>query len=160
MPLPLIVTCFSKIQTGFAFPVPANLGSPGKRAVKRVCVCVCVTDDKSNNYLEVPDAHLAGETTGCKDVAAWRVKRDTPRRAWMTVQRVRTFACLHTCDADRVVTMRWRYPSATQQTIDTVRRHSTHPQLGNGMSVLCKYSIATYFGQQRKQMSGFLTKLE
>jgi len=23
--------------------VPAHLGSPGKRAVKRVCVCVCVS---------------------------------------------------------------------------------------------------------------------
>jgi len=32
--------CFSKIQIGFAFLVPAHLGSPGKRAVKRVCVCV------------------------------------------------------------------------------------------------------------------------
>jgi len=38
MPLPLIVSCFSKIQIGFAFLVPAHPGSPGKRAVKRVCV--------------------------------------------------------------------------------------------------------------------------
>ena len=46
MPLPLTVCCFSKIQIGFTFLVPAHLGSPGKRAVKRVCVCahacVCV----------------------------------------------------------------------------------------------------------------------
>ena len=42
MPLPLTVSCFTKIQTGFTFLVPAHLGSPGKRAVKRVCVCVCV----------------------------------------------------------------------------------------------------------------------
>ena len=42
MPLPLIVSCFSKIQIGFTFLVPAHLGSPCKRAVKRVCVCVCV----------------------------------------------------------------------------------------------------------------------
>jgi len=43
MPLPLTVTCFSKIQIGFTFLVPAHLGSPGQRAVKRVCVngCVC-----------------------------------------------------------------------------------------------------------------------
>jgi len=41
MPLPLTVSCFSKIQIGFAFLVPAHPGSPGKRAVKRVCVCVC-----------------------------------------------------------------------------------------------------------------------
>ena len=40
MPLPLTVSCFSKIQIGFTFLVPAHLGSPGKRAVERVCVCV------------------------------------------------------------------------------------------------------------------------
>ena len=41
MPLPLTVSCFSKIQIGFTFLVPAHPGSPGKRAVKQVCVCVC-----------------------------------------------------------------------------------------------------------------------
>ena len=40
MPLLLTVSCFSKIQIGFTFLVPAHLGSPGQRAVKRVCVCV------------------------------------------------------------------------------------------------------------------------
>jgi len=40
MPLPLTVSCFSKIQLGFTFLVPAHPGSPGKRAVKWVCVCV------------------------------------------------------------------------------------------------------------------------
>ena len=38
MPLPLAVSCFSKIQIGFTFLVPAHPGSPGQRAVKRVCV--------------------------------------------------------------------------------------------------------------------------
>jgi len=38
MPLPLTISGFSKIQIGFTFLVPAHLGSPGKRAVKRVCV--------------------------------------------------------------------------------------------------------------------------
>ena len=38
MPLPLTVSCFSKIQIGFTFLVPAHPDSPGKRAVKRVCV--------------------------------------------------------------------------------------------------------------------------
>ena len=42
MPLPLTVSCFSKIQIGFTFLVPAHPGSPGQRAVKRVYVCVCV----------------------------------------------------------------------------------------------------------------------
>jgi len=34
MPLPLSVSCFSEIQIGFTFLVPAHPGSPGKRAVK------------------------------------------------------------------------------------------------------------------------------
>ena len=38
MPLPLTVSYFSKIQIGFTFLVPANPGSPGKRAVKQLCV--------------------------------------------------------------------------------------------------------------------------
>ena len=41
MPLPLTVSCFSEIQIGFTFLVPAHPGSPGKRAVKwYVCVCM------------------------------------------------------------------------------------------------------------------------
>ena len=40
MPLPLTVSCFSKIQIGFALLVLAHLGSPGKRAAKRVCVLI------------------------------------------------------------------------------------------------------------------------
>ena len=40
MPLPLTVSCFSKIQIGFTFLVPAHLVSPGQRAVKWLCVCL------------------------------------------------------------------------------------------------------------------------
>jgi len=42
MPLPLTVSCFSKIQIGFAFLVPAYPGSFGQRAVKLVCVIVVI----------------------------------------------------------------------------------------------------------------------
>jgi len=38
MPLPLNASCFSKIQLGFTLLVLAHLGSPGKRAIKRVFV--------------------------------------------------------------------------------------------------------------------------
>ena len=41
MPLPLTVSCFSKIQIGFTFLVLAHPGSPG--AFKWVCVCVNTT---------------------------------------------------------------------------------------------------------------------
>ena len=45
MPLPLTVSCSSEIQIGFTFLVPVHLGSPGKRAVKWVCVwCVSNTN--------------------------------------------------------------------------------------------------------------------
>ena len=40
MPLPLTVSCFSKIQIGFTFLVPAYLGSP--KGPLNECVSVCV----------------------------------------------------------------------------------------------------------------------
>jgi len=40
MPLQLTVSCFSKIQIGFTILVPAHLGSRGKRAIKRVYICM------------------------------------------------------------------------------------------------------------------------
>jgi len=36
MPLPLTVSCSSKIQIGFTYLVPADPSSPGQRAIKRV----------------------------------------------------------------------------------------------------------------------------
>jgi len=43
MPLPLTVSCFSKIQIGFTFLVPAHPGvCVCVRACVRACVCVCV----------------------------------------------------------------------------------------------------------------------
>ena len=51
MPLPLTVSCFSKIQIGFIFLVPAHLGSPGERAIKRVCVSMYVNSKGPLNGL-------------------------------------------------------------------------------------------------------------
>ena len=55
MPLPLTVSCFSKIQIDFTFLVPAHPGSPGQRTVKRVCVCssiiMCHTEIVHGNSL-------------------------------------------------------------------------------------------------------------
>jgi len=71
MPLPLTVSCFRKIQTGFTFLVPAHLGSPGKRAVKRVCVCVCY-----NNIL--------GRIT-CTECKMWPLATDVPAACYVYV---------------------------------------------------------------------------
>ena len=38
MPLPLTISCFSKIQIGFTFLVPAHPGCPGKWLLNGVCV--------------------------------------------------------------------------------------------------------------------------
>jgi len=46
MPLTLTVSCFGKIQIAFTFLVPAHPCGPGKRAVKRVCVCVMVVTNR------------------------------------------------------------------------------------------------------------------
>ena len=43
MPLPLTVCCFSNIQIGFTFLVPADPGSPGKGPLN-VCVCAFSID--------------------------------------------------------------------------------------------------------------------
>ena len=67
MPLPLTVSCFSKIQIRFTFLVPADLVSPGQRAVKRVCVCVCsVTSDDILAKYRKPVGHKSadGATVG------------------------------------------------------------------------------------------------
>ena len=45
LPLTLTVSCFSKIQIGFTFLVPAHLFIPRKRAVKRVCVLLATLYD-------------------------------------------------------------------------------------------------------------------
>jgi len=44
MPLPLTVSCFSKIQIGFIFLLLAHLGSPGQRAIKWVHMCVSASE--------------------------------------------------------------------------------------------------------------------
>ena len=64
MPLPLTVSCFSKIQTVFTFLVPAYLGSPGKRALNG-CVCVCVFVTMCNvqaGYMTSPTATTTRST--------------------------------------------------------------------------------------------------
>ena len=89
MPLPLTVSCFSKIQIGFTFLVPAHPGSLGQRAVKRVCVCVCVarlssrvaikTGDERNRYTfsrREPHEYIGGYIFECVLAEAKRCRAD------------------------------------------------------------------------------------
>jgi len=59
MPLPLTVSCSSKIEIRFTFLVLAQLGSPGKRAIKRVCVMLT----------DLPQARIIWE--GCSRKGIW-----------------------------------------------------------------------------------------
>ena len=56
MPLPLTVSCFSKIQIDFTFLVPAYPGSPGKGTVKCVSVFLYNELDSTTQYTD----HLTG----------------------------------------------------------------------------------------------------
>ena len=60
MPLPLTVSCFSKIQIGFTFLVPAHLGSPGKGPLNG---CVCVMLYVVSKRDQTNDSHLGGLST-------------------------------------------------------------------------------------------------
>ena len=79
MPLPLTVSCFRKIRIGYTFVVPAHPGSPGKRAVKRVCVYVyhtrmlCCQDDAAYRRLRVLIVRILNER--------WRRRRRRLRRS-------------------------------------------------------------------------------
>jgi len=92
MPLPLTVSCFSKIQVGFTFLVPADLGSPGKRAVKRVCVygadgdiyyeaCKDITYGSELLVWHAGDSSVQAVPAGVVDcTSARRLYIDEPRR--------------------------------------------------------------------------------
>jgi len=66
MPLPLTVCCFSKIQIGFTFLVPAHPGSPGQRAVKRVYVILYDVLSVETRCMWVGESHTASTRTGMK----------------------------------------------------------------------------------------------
>jgi len=64
MPLPLTVSCFSKIQIGFTFLAAAHPGSPRKRAIKRVLLLLLTVE--KNICLQCFDAvgWVAGRASG------------------------------------------------------------------------------------------------
>jgi len=51
MPLPITVSCSSKIQIGFTFVVPAHPGFPGKEAVKWLFLLFSILAQKNINFV-------------------------------------------------------------------------------------------------------------
>ena len=70
MPLPRTISCFSKIQIGFTFLVPAHLGSARKRDVKRACVCNALTEGEHTRTKTMVASKVGG-------LAAFTKKRET-----------------------------------------------------------------------------------
>ena len=125
MPLPLTVSCFTKIQTGFMFLVPAHLGSPRKRAIKWVRVCVCCQ---------------------CKTS---KVPRQLPR--WISNQ---FFLSQRSALSERRCNERG---SGTFRKQSFFCRGSDSDPAGGAYN---DREDMQFHGQQRKQMSWFLTELE
>ena len=61
IPLPLTVSCFSEVQIGFTFLVPDYPGSPGKKVVKWMCVCVCVLGRASQFAIRIDSIRYANQ---------------------------------------------------------------------------------------------------
>ena len=84
MPLPLTISCLSKFPIGFTFLVPTHPGSPGQRAVKRVCVylnfiVVRLTNDsdlkRAKIFLKHIYKHYLRQCLQCFDAVGWAAGR-------------------------------------------------------------------------------------
>ena len=68
MPLPLAVSCFSKIKTGFTFWYRLTRVVSDKRAVKLVCVCVCGIETQDIVCLLASNFGFISTISKCKAV--------------------------------------------------------------------------------------------
>jgi len=106
MPLPLTVYCFGNIQIGFTFLVPAHPGSPGQRAVKRVCgmlnralsirppsvcVCVCLQLNLTSQSRSVPSRRHS-DSQSCLP-QPYQGPTVPPRCSWTPCSGVRAAPC-------------------------------------------------------------------
>jgi len=84
MPLTLTVTCFSKIQIGFTFLVPAHLGSPGKRAVKRLMATFAGLPSTGTRKVKPIWILLKQETVSGSGIS-WAICKFAPRSRQITM---------------------------------------------------------------------------
>ena len=68
MPMLLTVSCFSKIQIGFTFLVPAHPGRPRQRVVKWVWVLLKVDDEVTANGGSLPAEPESADAAPAPDV--------------------------------------------------------------------------------------------
>ena len=87
MPVPLTNSCFSKIQIGFTSLLPADLSSPGQRAVKCVYVRACVV-----SFSCVPRSRLSLDFTFCNPLANELWSAGTVGTAYLATFKSRSFA--------------------------------------------------------------------
>ena len=74
MPLPLTVSCFSKIQIGVTFLLLAHPGSPEKRAVKRVCVCFHCHDKQLRSAVSPGQCtHMSSQALAAKQNTGFKL---------------------------------------------------------------------------------------
>ena len=105
MPLPLTVSCFSEIQIGFTFLPLVHPDSPGKRAVKRVCVYslsawICDKRRKNiNSHWDVCICCALAVVYESWCLATWAMQWASSTAA--STRRLRSRSCRNLC-------LRWR----------------------------------------------------
>jgi len=70
MPLPLTVSCFSKIQIGFTFLVPAYPGSPEKMPLNG-CVWVCLGKNRKPMTRHLLHVYFHCKRRICENQSSW-----------------------------------------------------------------------------------------
>jgi len=109
MLLPLTVSCFSEIQITFTFLIPAHPGSPGQRAVKRVCVAYIQVTAEVHKFFKLQQLaslrphHCPANRRTFQDLAlrfpglstSWKFYKHNSRTRHCGKSGLRTFPRLH-----------------------------------------------------------------
>ena len=116
MPLPLTVSCFSKIRIGFTFLVPPYPGSPGGPLNGCVCVCAWLCDRWKTVMF----------TADCQMAMSLRMVWWSQRR-WVSISRLipAVFTTPTPLDCGRFSAWPWRTVECTTATVALTLKSST-----------------------------------
>jgi len=90
MPMPLTVSCFSKIQIGFTSLVPAHPGSPGKGPLN-----VCVWGGVYVQAMMRPTCNTGAKRNAAMTYSARLITHRVRGKGSNSVVSVRPFVCFH-----------------------------------------------------------------